>query len=246
MGHVQRKLEQFSAMARAAAAKIACVIFATLLVSGCAATRGGPIPYEAPNFGAPDAPRPTIIGEGYRISTGDKLLITVYQVEDLSREYTVDLSGNVAIPLIGSVPAVGRTTAELRNVIAQRLGERYLRNPDVTVGVTESTNNNVTVEGGVRQPGVYPLTGASTLIQAIAQARGIDPQGGNPRRIAIFRRIDGQRMAAAFDLVGIRNGEMQDPEIYPGDVVVVQSDTRRTFLQEILGTLPILALFRPY
>ena len=216
------------------------------LTGGCASSRGGPLPYEVPNFSAPAAPRASVLGENYRITTGDKLAITVYQVEDLSREYRVDLAGNVAIPLIGDVPAVGRTTSELREDIRTRLGARYLRNPDVTVGVLESTNNNVTVEGGVRQPGVYPITGQTTLLQSVALARGIDPETGNDRRVAIFRHVQGQRMAAAFDLVSIRRGEMQDPEVYAGDIVVVESNTRRSFFQQLLSTLPLLALFRPY
>jgi len=217
-----------------------------LLLGGCAPGRGGPIAYDVPNFTAPDAPRVTTLGADYRITQGDKLNITVYQVKDLSGEYTVDLAGNIGLPLIGNVQAVGVTPAELRDTIKARLGARYLRNPDVTVGVLESRNNNVTVEGGVRQPGVFALTGPSTLIQAIALARGIDVQSGNARRVAIFRRIQGQRMAAAFDLVSIRRGEMQDPEIYPGDIVVVESNTRRTLFQEVLSTLPLLAMFRPY
>lgn len=227
-------------------ARLSLCLFALVLVSACAAERGGPIPYATQPLAAPDIPRATMLTADYRINTGDKLAVTVYRVEDLSREYRVDLSGNVALPLIGNVQAIGRTTGEVRDEIARRLGERYLRDPDVTVAVTESTNNNVTVEGGVRHPGVFPLTGQTTLLQSIALAQGIDPDNGNPRRIAIFRRVGGQRMAAAFDLVSIRDGSMQDPEIYPGDIVVVQSNTRRGIFQDILQALPLIAIFRPF
>jgi polysaccharide export outer membrane protein len=215
-------------------------------LSACAAGRGGPIAYEVQNFGTPDAPRAAVIGADYRVATGDKLNVNVFQVADLSREYTVDLAGNVALPLIGTIAAVGKTTAELDQDITQRLSQRYLRNPDVTVAVSQSTNNNVTVEGGVRRSGLFPLTGPLTLIQSIAMAGGVDPQGGNPRRVAIFRQIQGQRMAAAFDLVSIRRGEMQDPSIYPGDIVVVESNTRRGLFQDILSALPLFAIFRPF
>jgi polysaccharide export outer membrane protein len=75
---------------------------------------------------------------------------------------------------------------------------------------------------------------------------GIDNQAGNPRRVAIFRQIQGQRMAAAFDLVSIRRGEMKDPDVFAGDIVVVESNTRRSAFQEILGLLPLYALFRPF
>jgi len=238
-------IERLRALGRGMARLPLCLA-ALVVVSGCAAERGGSIPYATQPLAAPDVVRTPLLTEGYRINTGDKVAITVYRVEDLSREYRVDLSGNLAMPLIGNVAAFGRTTAEVRDEIARRLGERYLRNPDITVAVTESTNNNVTVEGGVRHAGVFPLTGQTTLLQSIAMAQGIDPDNGNPRRIAILRRVGGQRMAAAFDLVSIRDGTMQDPEIYPGDIVVVQSNTRRGIFQDILQTLPLVALFRPF
>jgi polysaccharide export outer membrane protein len=229
------------------AASPLCMLLCLVAVSGCQSTRGGPISYDVPpTFQAPDAPRAQTIGADYRIATGDLLNMTVFQVEALSKDYRVDLAGNVAVPLIGDVPAVGRTTDELRRDIATRLGARYLRNPDVTVSVKESTNNNITVEGGVRRPGLFPVTGPMTLIQGIAVAGGIDPTQGNARRLAIFRRIQGQRMAAAFDLVSIRRGEMPDPEIYPGDIIVVESNSRRGLMQDILQAIPVFSLFRPF
>jgi len=222
------------------------IMFMVVLAGACTVDRRGPIAYDVPNFGVPDAPRPVSFAESYRIATGDTLNITVFQVDALSKPYKVDLAGNLAFPLIGEVPAVGKTTAELRHDIATRLGQRYLRNPDVTVAVTESVNNKVTVEGGVRQPGVFPVTGPMTLVQSVAMARGIDRRGGNERRVAIFRTIGGQRMAAAFDLVSIRRGEMKDPEVFAGDIIVVESNTRRGIFQDILSTLPLLAFFRPF
>lgn len=235
-----------SSLARVRAVPAALAV-SLLLVTACASERGGPIAYETPaNFNQPDAPRAASFGANYRIATGDTLAITVFQVEAMSKEYRVDLAGNIGFPLIGEVAAVGRTTTELRQDIATRLGARYLRNPDVTVAVRESTSNNVTVEGGVRRPGLFPVTGPLTLIQSVALAGGIDPQQGNARRLAIFRTVQGQRMAAAFDLVSIRRGEMPDPEIFPGDVVVVESNTRRGLFQDILQSLPLFAIFRPF
>lgn len=229
-----------------AMAKLSLSLCAMVLVTACQSSRGGPIPYATQELAPPDRPAAAAIGEDYRITTGDKLAVTVFRVEDLSAEYRVDLAGNLAMPLIGNVQALGRTTGELRDEIARRLGERYLRDPDVTVSVTESTNNRVTVEGGVRQSGLFPVTGRTTLLQAIAMASGVDPQNGNPRRIAIFRRVGGQRMAAAFDLESIRAGTMVDPEIYPGDIVVVQTNSRRGLFQDVLQALPLIALFRPF
>jgi polysaccharide biosynthesis/export protein len=243
----KRALALLSSLSLARVGTPICLVLSLLMVSACQSTRGGPISYEVPTaFQMPDPPRAPSFGADYRIATGDLLSMTVFQVEALTKDYRVDLAGNVSVPLIGDVPAVGRTTAELRQEIATRLGARYLRNPDVTLSVKESTSNNITLEGGVRRPGLFPVTGPMTLIQGVALAGGIDPQQGNPRRLAIFRRIQGQRMAAAFDLVSIRRGEMPDPEIYPGDIIIVESNNRRGLFQDILQSLPVFALFRPF
>ena len=242
-----RNITNSSRSLLAAALRAVVLLLGLVAVSACTPGRGGPISYQVPaNFERPDAPRAQSFGADYRIATGDTLQITVFQVESLSKEYKVDLAGNVGVPLIGNVRAVARTTSELKQEVAQRLGARYLRNPDVTISVTESTSNNVTVEGGVRRPGLFPVTGPMTLIQSVALAGGIDPEQGNARRLAIFRQIQGQRMAAAFDLVSIRRGETPDPELYPGDIVVVESNNRRGLFQNILQALPLVALFRPF
>lgn len=236
-----------SYFARARGAAPFSLLLSLFAVTACTPGRGGPISYQAPpNFQTPDAPRASSFGPNYRVATGDTLNVTVFRVEALTKDYRVDLAGNIPFPLIGDVPAVGRTTSELRDEIARRLGERYLRNPDVTVAVRESTSNNFTVEGGVRRPGLFPVTGPMTLIQTIAVAGGIDPAQGNARRLAVFRQIQGQRMAAAFDLVSIRRGETPDPEIFPGDIIVVESNSRRGLFQDVLQALPLIALFRPF
>lgn len=223
----------------------AVLVAAMLMLAACAGTRGGPVPYNVENFGVPDAPSRLVLSENYRIAPLDTLKIDVFQVDDLSGEYSVDLVGNIAMPLIGNVRAVDLTTPELQKLLATRLGEKYLQNPDVSVGVKSSTRNNITIDGSVRQPGMFPITGPVTLIQAIAMARGTD-DNANPRRVAIFRQIQGQRMAAAFDLTSIRRGENEDPQVYAGDIIVVDGSRVRAIQREILTALPVLSVFRPF
>lgn len=228
-------------------AALPATALALVLLAGCA-TRGGSIPYDVQDFGRPDPPSaaPGLdLGADYRIAPLDKLNVTVFQVADLSSEVEVDLGGNISMPLIGQVRAVDLTTRELQDQIAHRLGERYLRNPQVTVSVRESTRRNITVDGSVRQPGQFALNGPTTLLQAVAMARGPD-ESANPRRVAVFRQIQGHRMAAAFDLTDIRRGRAEDPVIYTGDIIVVDGSRLRAIQREILGSLPILGAFRPY
>lgn len=179
----------------------------------------------------------------YRIGATDKLSVTVFQVPDLSfPELVVDASGNIQMPMIGSVIAAGRTPNELSTDIARRLGERYLRNPQVTVTVREAASQKVTVDGAVTRPGVYEMRGRTTLLQAVAMAEGPAPTA-DVGSVAIFRTVDGQRMVAVFDLRAIRNGAAEDPVISGDDVVVVDTSRLNSTLREALTALPALSIF---
>ena len=85
-----------------------------------------------------------------------------------------------------------------------------------------------------------------TLMQAVALAGGVDEQTANPRRVAVFRTIGGQRQAAAFDLVSIRRGEMEDPPVYSGDIVVVDGSSIKAAQKQIFQAFPLLNIFRPF
>lgn len=220
------------------------LLMTAFALTGCAGSRGGPIPYNVENFGRPDTPQVLALDEDYKIAPLDTLKIAVFQVPDLSGEFEVDLTGHVAMPLLGNVRAVDLTTAELDRKLTEQLGAKYLQSPDVSVGIKSSTRRNLTVDGSVRQPGVYAVTGPMTLMQAVAMARGTD-ESANPRRVAIFRQMDGKRVAAAFDLVSIRRGEMDDPAVYSGDIVVVDGSRVKAIQREVLSTIPVLGLFNP-
>lgn len=221
------------------------VLLGLAILTGCAGGRGGPVPYNVESFGAPDTPTVATIEEDYKIAPLDTVKVSVFQVPDLSGEFEVDLTGNIAMPLLGNVKAVDMTTTQLDQRLTQQLGAKYLQNPDVAVGIKSSTRRNVTVDGSVRNPGVFPVNGPITLIQVIALAKGTD-ENANPRRVAVFRQIGGKRMAAAFDLTSIRRGEMEDPRIYTGDIVVVDGSNVKAMQREILQALPILGFFRPF
>ena len=229
------------------APRLAALACATLLLSACAGTRGGDIPYHPAQgtFGEPDSPALSVLEDNYRIAPLDKLKVTVFQVQDLTGEYEVDLTGNISMPLIGTVRAVDLTTEELDAKLTSALGVKYLQSPDVGVGVVSSSTRSVTVDGAVREPGMFPVNGPLTLIQTIALAKGTG-DSANPRRVAVFRKIEGQRMAAAFDLTDIRRGKVADPRIYSGDIVVVDGSNIRAIQREILTALPILSVFRPF
>ncbi len=216
-----------------------------LPLAGCADRRGGPIPYNVGTFGAPDAPTVVPLEQGYRIAPLDTLSVKVFKMPDLSGDYEVDLTGQIALPLIGSVNAVDLTTAELDQRLTAKLGEKYLQNPDISVGVKSSTRRNVTVDGAVAKVGTFSVNGPMSLLQAVAQAGG-PTQDANPRRVAIFRQIGGQRQSAAFDLTSIRRGEAPDPAVYAGDIIIVDGSSIKALQKRILDSMSIMQVFRPF
>lgn len=214
-----------------------------LLLAGCAGTRGGDIPYSPPSFGSPDIP--VAVNVDHKLAPGDVISISIFQVDNLSGEQTIDSAGRVTLPLVGAIDAGGKTTSELAAILSKRLGERYLKSPQVLVTLKTVVQPTVTVDGSVKQPGIYPIGDRTSLIQAIALARGPD-EGANLKRVVIFRQINGQRQAAAFDLSTIRKGKDPDPEIFRDDVIVVDGSGVKSAFRNLIQTVPLLAIFRPF
>ncbi len=211
-------------------------------ISACS-TRGGKVPYAPADFGPPDRSVPADLAYDLPLGPLDMLKVTVFRVPELSGDYQVDARGELDMPLIGTVPVRDVTPQQLGKELEARYSSRYLNNPEITVRVTSSISNNVTVEGGVNSPGIYSLPGKVTLVGAIAMARGVNTTDANPRRVLVFRKSGGKTMAAAFDLIAIRRGEMEDPAIYPGDTVVVDSSTLRPVYRDLLQAIPLVTLF---
>jgi polysaccharide export outer membrane protein len=183
----------------------------------------------------------------YRIGPQDVLNITVSQVDDLSKPFTVDTGGKLLLPLVGEIQAAGRTPAELSQDIAAALKRHYMKDPQVVVAVKEAQSEKITVDGAVGQPGLYALAGPTTLMQAVSLAHGADPKLANLHRVAIFRTINGERRSAFYDLTQIRSGHAEDPPVYGSDIVVVDTSGTKNFLQNFQGTFGVLGmLIRPW
>lgn len=170
----------------------------------------------------------------------DTLLIDVFGIPELSnRRVRVDANGEIGFPLIGNVNVSGLTTGEISSKIEGELKGRYVREPQVTTNLVSSENRTFTVYGEVRQPGVFPVVGEATLMEAVATARGL-AEYGNARDVIVFRTVGGQRMATLYNLDAISRGAYNDPRIYPNDTVVVgDSDARRLF-DDVVGAATIL------
>jgi len=180
----------------------------------------------------------------YRIGPQDLIEISVFQVAELNRTVRVNTSGDISLPLIGVMKAGGRTVQELEAEIAKSLDAKFLQNPQVTVFVKEFTSQRVTLEGAVKKPGIYPLTGHTTLLQAIAMAEGLD-QLADLRGIVIFRMVEGKKMGARFDIKAIRAGAAADPQVYGDDIIVIDQSGSKTAFRRLMESLPIFSIFSP-
>jgi polysaccharide biosynthesis/export protein len=147
-------------------------------------------------------------------------------------------AGQIEFPLVGQLEAAAKTPRELGSEISKKLGVRYLQEPQVNVYVKEAVSQRFTVEGAVRKPGVFPLVGRMTLLQAVATAEGLE-NIANSRSVVVFRTVNSQRLAATVNLNEVRTGKYADPQIYAGDTIVVTPSKSRRALQDIIGLTPM-------
>ncbi|HMT44841.1 MAG TPA: polysaccharide biosynthesis/export family protein [Chakrabartia sp.] len=223
------------------------VALAAVTLGGCAASPkfdpslARSAQYEAdlpsPGDGAPPAAR-----KDYRIGPNDRLSVKVYGVPDLDREVDVDGAGNIQLPLIGIVPAMGETAFALSDKVAALYGTRYIRNPQVSILIKEALSSRALVDGAVAQPGEVSVNSSSTLMSTIASARGVTDKS-KLDQVLVFRTIDGKRMVARFDLDSIRLAKAPDPAIYPNDVIVVGRGRGGLETRDILLLAPVLSSF---
>lgn len=167
--------------------------------------------------------KPTVAPVDYQIGSGDLLKIEVFGVPDLTRSVRVNASGQISLPLIGTIQAGGLTAEQLAAAIAAQLAKDYLQNPQVTIFIEEFTSQRVTVTGAVKSPNVFPLKGKATLLELVAQAGGTTSVA-NMSEVKILRPApDGTRKTLEYDLAAIQNGTVLDPEVYGEDVVQVDT-----------------------
>jgi polysaccharide export outer membrane protein len=213
------------------------------LLAGCShgpplVARAGLTTVQQAELPAPTRADLTPPARTYVIGPFDRLSVEVYGVEDLRRDLEADASGRISFPIAGDIQALGMTPAELSTTIATRL-RGYVRDPHVTVNMIETANNLVTVEGQVREPGLYPVVPGMTLSRAVASAKGLG-EFAQIREVVVFRTAQGQHYAALYDLGAIQRGAYADPEIYANDIVVVGDSPSRRLIRDLLQAAPIL------
>jgi polysaccharide biosynthesis/export protein len=165
------------AFARTKKALMTAVVSAAALLSGCTSHAPASKGFEEAAV------------QPYRLDSGDRLRVTVFEQQGLTNTYTVDQAGYIAFPLVGQVAARGQTLPALEGAIAGRLKQGYLRDPDVSIEIDRY--RPVFVMGEVGRPGQYSYVPGMTAQNAVAIAGGFTSRG-NQRDLDVTRKINGR------------------------------------------------------
>jgi polysaccharide export outer membrane protein len=226
--------------------KIITGLLLASMLSGCAGMSskkvGGPGVRVLDQGGLPEPSVNDYRGtpRAYALGPFDKLRIDVAGLPELSLpEVQADAGGNIAVPLAGTVPVGGMTTAEVSQAIETRLRAAHVRNPKVAVNLRETNSQVVSIDGEVKRPGQYPALGNMTLVGLVARAEGTG-EFARLEDVIIFRTVDNQRYAALYNLAAIRRGAYPDPAVFANDVVVVGDSPQRRLFRDLLQVVPLI------
>lgn len=147
------------------------------------------------------------VSTNYMLGPGDKVRVIVYGEADLTGEFFVSQQGVIAYPLIGEVPAAGRTLSQFQQDVAEKLKQGFIKDPKVSAEVLNY--RPFYILGEVQRPGTYPYSADMTVMNAVATAGGFTYRA-NQRRVYIKRAGDTQERALRLDA-----GMM----VQPGDTV---------------------------
>ena len=219
-------------------------LLASALAALCACASSAPpargtVSGEA--FKAPDVVQPV----ARQTRPGDMLTLDVFNEPQFSGKFRLDDRGVITHPVLGDVDVNNRSLAQVEAILRERLARNYVRNPRVTASLSDDFTQQVTVEGAVTKPGLYPADGDLTLLRVLALSGGTT-EFARTKDVIVFRNIDGERQAAVFDLNDIRVGRAEDPRIYGNDYVVITDDDNRRRYREVLRAVPLLGFFRPF
>ena len=171
--------------------------------------------------------------QAYHVGQGDVLKVAVWAQPELSGQFTVDVSGAISMPLIGPVRAAGRTIDEIEKDIRALFADGFVKNPQVVIDVAEFKSQRVFVVGEVRTPGVVPLSGTLTLVEALTRVGSLTEFAGG--ELVVIRPAEGKTVegpvlpsdAGARELLRVdvkslqSKGPTSNITLQDGDTVVV-------------------------
>ena len=138
--------------------------------------------------GDSDSSATATAGPDYILGPEDEIDIEVLNVPELKQTVRVAADGKISVPLIGRVPASGLTPEQLRQELAEKWGENYLQDPQVSVFVKEFKARPVSVIGAVEKPNLYYLKGQRNLIEVLSMAGGFGKASSSGRTVIVTRK----------------------------------------------------------
>ena len=168
------------------------------------------------------APRPDAAHSEYRIQAGDELDIKFFYNPTLNERVIVRPDGRISLQLIPEILVSDMTPAALTRQLTEQYSAQ-LKQPDVTVIVRSFGSQRVFVDGEVGAPGMIPILGTMTALQAIAQAGGVKESGRITEVLIIRRGAINAPMVFTINLKDARDGSdpRQDIALAPFDIIFV-------------------------
>jgi polysaccharide export outer membrane protein len=168
------------------------------------------------------------------LGAGDVVKATVYGSPDLATETRVSEGGTLTFPLLGEVQVGGLSTQQAERKIGGLLEKGgYLKKAQVNLLITTLASQQVSVLGQVNRPGRYPVDGPRKVLDLLALAGGIGPEGGD--MVSLVRTRNGQATRETLDVVDmVRKGEVnRDVEVAGGDIIFVERAPRAYITGEV-------------
>jgi polysaccharide export outer membrane protein len=129
----------------------------------------------------------------YKLGPEDVIEVRVFELDQLNRTVRVSGDGKIELPLVGSIGVSGLTTNGVATQIADRLRDRYVQNPQVSIFITEFNSQKVSLLGAVATPATYPLSGQRRLLELLAEAGSLGSAAGST--LYVFRQTEDGRSA---------------------------------------------------
>jgi len=190
--------------------RVVLAIMVAALVSGCWWR-------NAPE--TPEVPKSTYTPAS-TLGPGDVFEVKVYDETDLSGIYRVASSGAINFPLIGKVEVAGMTSSDAADQIQKRLGDKYLKNPQVNIFIKEYSSKEVSVVGEVQKPGTFKYEDRMTVIQAVSMAGGFTKLAAKDDT-NVTRLVDGTERKFPVPVESIAQGQAKNFLLEPGDIIYV-------------------------
>lgn len=164
----------------------------------------------------------TATADDYKLGPEDVIEVRVFELDQLNRTLRVSGDGKIELPLVGSIEVSGLTPNKVAAQIADRLRDRYVQNPQVSIFITEFKSQKISLLGAVATPAAYPLSGQRRLLQLLAEAGSLGPEAGNT--LYVFRQTeDGRsaRLTVPLNELLLQGDPRWNVLLRPGDVISV-------------------------